>query len=163
MFTKKQYQSLFSYHWHTTERLLQAASRLEEADLLENPGCGHGSIHDLFFHLLITDQGWRLGLETGRQQVRLDAEAYPDLPALQHGFAEEQVAWQGHLDALSEEEFQGSLPVSNRRGDTYEFERWRVLQHLILHGMQHHAELAERLTAKGQSPGDLDFIFYRPT
>ena len=38
---------------------------------------------------------------------------------------------------------------------------WRVLQHLILHGMQHHAELAQLLTAKGQSPGNLDFIFFQ--
>jgi len=34
------------------------------------------------------------------------------------------------------------------------------LQHLILHGMQHHTEIAQLLTLKGQSPGDIDFIFY---
>jgi uncharacterized damage-inducible protein DinB len=43
------------------------------------------------------------------------------------------------------------------------FPRWRVLQHLALHGMQHATEIAQLLTVKGQSPGDIDFIFYRPT
>ena len=38
--------------------------------------------------------------------------------------------------------------------------RWRILSHVVLHGMQHSAEIAELLTLKGQSPGDIDFIFY---
>ncbi len=32
---------------------------------------------------------------------------------------------------------------------------------LVLHGMQHHAELALMLTQKGKPPGDIDFIFYK--
>jgi uncharacterized damage-inducible protein DinB len=39
-------------------------------------------------------------------------------------------------------------------------ERWRILQHLVLHGMQHHTEIAHGLTVKGHSPGDIDFIFF---
>ncbi len=38
----------------------------------------------------------------------------------------------------------------NGREDTLRV--WRILQY--------HAELAQLLTAKGQSPGDLDFIFF---
>jgi uncharacterized damage-inducible protein DinB len=45
-------------------------------------------------------------------------------------------------------------------GESAILPRWRIFQHLVLHGMQHHTELAQLLTAKGQSPGDIDFVFY---
>jgi hypothetical protein len=38
--------------------------------------------------------------------------------------------------------------------------RWRIVQHLVLHGMQHHTEITQLLTAQGQSPSDIDFILY---
>ena len=60
-----------------TGRLIACAARLSEADYLLNPGYGHGSIHDLLFHLLRTDQAWRLGLEMGKQVTPLPAERLP--------------------------------------------------------------------------------------
>lgn len=55
----------------------------------------------------------------------------------------------------------GEIELTSRRGELYTFKLWRVLQHLIMHGMQHHSELAQLLTNEGKSPGDIDFIFYR--
>jgi uncharacterized damage-inducible protein DinB len=53
-----------------------------------------------------------------------------------------------------------SEAVLRSGGRTMRVAHWRVLQHLVLHGMQHHAELAQLLTAVDRSPGDLDFIFF---
>lgn len=58
MFIKSQFQTLFAYHWHTDQRLITYAAKLSEADYKDNPGYGHGSIHDLLFHVLRTDHGW---------------------------------------------------------------------------------------------------------
>jgi uncharacterized damage-inducible protein DinB len=160
MFSQTQFQTLFAYHWQTTQRLLAQAAKLSEAEYTAHPGYGHGSIHDLFFHLLRTDQGWRVALETGQQAAPLQAEGFPTLAALQAGFANEQAAWQVLLDQLRAEEIEGTIKLVTRRGDLFAPARWRVLQHLILHGMQHQTELAQLLTAKGQSPGDIDFIFF---
>ncbi len=160
MFSQSQFQTLFAYHWHTTRRLIACAAKLDEADYQDNPGYGHGSIHDLLFHLLRTDQGWRLGLETGRQPSPLPQEDFPDLKSLQTGFEREQVAWQALLDRLSAEEIEGNIDLTTLRGGRMTFPRWRILQHLVLHGMQHHTEVAQLLTAKGESPGNIDFIFF---
>jgi uncharacterized damage-inducible protein DinB len=46
-------------------------------------------------------------------------------------------------------------------GHTLSVARWRVVLHLALHGMQHHAELSQLLTDYGHSPDDIDFIFFR--
>ncbi len=160
MFSKTQFQTLFAYHWHTTRRLMELAAKLAEADYTDNPGYGHGSIHDLLFHLLSTDQGWRVGLESGQQPLPLRQEDFPDLNSLQNGFEREQLAWQALLDSLDPEEIEGQVNLTTLRGHQVTFLRWRVLQHLVLHGMQHHTELAQLLTAKGQSPGNIDFIFF---
>jgi uncharacterized damage-inducible protein DinB len=100
-------------------------------------------------------------LETGKQAPPFQPVEFPDLAALQSGFSGEQTAWQALLAGLKDEEIAGSMQATNWRGETFTMERWRILQHVILHGMQHFAELAQVLTSKGQSPGDIDFIFYK--
>jgi len=159
--SKAQYQTLFAYHWHTTRQLMACAARLSEAEYTENPGYGHGSIHDLLFHLLRSAMNWRQTLESGRQPASPTMENFPDLEAIKTGFAGEHAAWEGYLEGLSEAEIDEAMELTNRRGETFLTPRWRVLQHLVLHGMQHHSELAQLLTAKGQSPGNIDFIFYQ--
>lgn len=160
MFTQTQFQTLFAYHWHVTWELLEIASKLSEADYLDNPGYGHGSIHALFLHILRTNRGWRVALETGHQVPILPEEEPTDLSTLQSAFADEQAAWQALLQRWSAAEIEGNVKLTNARGQTATIPLWRVLQHLVLHGMQHHTEIAQLLTAKGESPGDIDFIFF---
>ena len=160
MFLKSQFQTLFAYHWHTTNRLLERASQLPKTDYYHQPGYGHGSIHDLFFHLLRTDYGWRVALESGRQSPPLPAENYPDLATIQSAFASEQQAWEVYWQQLEAPQIEQEISLLTLRGQAFAIPRWRILQHLALHGMQHHSELGQLLTAKGQSPGDIDFIFF---
>lgn len=161
MFGTQLFDTLFAYHWHTTNRLLDVATALAGEDYYAPSEFGHGSLHDLFFHLLRTDQGWRIALESGVQQPPLLPDDFPTLAALRTGFDAESSAWQNYLAALSPQEIEGTANLTTRRGDRFPVPRWRVLQHLILHGMQHHTEIAHLLTARGHSPGDIDFIFYR--
>lgn len=160
MSNQSQMDTLFAYHWHTTRHLMACAGGLDETGYLENPGYGHGSIHDLFFHLVRTNNAWRLALETGSRASPLRQEEFPDLASLQSVLEQEQQAWQVLLDGLGDEAIEGTVDLTDGRGNTVTLYRWRILQHLVLHGMQHHAELAQLLTAKGQSPGNIDFLFY---
>jgi uncharacterized damage-inducible protein DinB len=158
---KTQFQTLLAYHWYTHTRLFELAAQLNEADYMEQPGYGQGSIHDLFFHLMRTFNSWRRGLETGKRLSPFKAEDFPTFESLQTGFKQEHAAWQALLDRLSDEEIEGDVRLTTRSGEIVDIPRWRILHHLVLHGMQHHAELAHLLTLKGHSPGDIDFIFYQ--
>ena len=153
-FTTTYFQTLFAYHWHTNQRLLEATAKLASAALHADPGLGRRSIHSLWVHLLNAARTYRLGQETGRRPSPLDPATLPDLAALQAGFAQEQTDWQAMLDSLSAEAIEGTVTVD------FAVPRWHLLQQVILHGMQHHTELAQALTEQGQSPGDLDFIFF---
>lgn len=155
------YKSLFAYHWHTNDHLLDLAAELDEASFVEGGTIGARSIHQLFFHIMSTDRNWRLGLETGRQHESLPIDEFPDVDALRTGFGREKLAWDSLLERLGPEKIRAALNLVARDGRELVIERWRILQHVVLHGMQHHAELAQRLSELGHSPGDLDFIFFR--
>lgn len=159
-FAKSQFQTLFNFHWQTTFKLIEHASRLTADEYHQSPGYGHGSIHDLLFHVLRTDWGWRHGVQHGTQPAPLPAEAYPTLDSVRGGFERERGDWQSYLSALSGDDIAAEATLVSRRGDSFTFRRWRVLQHVVFHGMQHHTEIAQLLTGKGQSPGDIDFIFF---
>lgn len=158
-----QMQTLFAFHWHTVGRLMDCAAELDDADYRAQPGYGRGSIHDLLFHVLRAERGWRIALESGRQQAGVQPEDFPTLEALRAGFVEEQAAWDRVLAGLDDTALETDVTLINWRGDAWVLPRWRVLQHLTLHAMQHETEIAQLLTVKGRSPGDIDFIFYQPT
>lgn len=160
MLTKSQFQTMYAYHWHTTRRLMDCAAKLSDVDYREVPEYSRGSIHNLLVHILRADNGWRLGLETGKQQFPVSDDDFPDLASLQTAFEAEQAAWELLLESLNDEQITGNITLTPMRGDDRTFAYWRILQHVVLHGMQHHSEIAHILTAKGQSPGDIDFIFY---
>jgi uncharacterized damage-inducible protein DinB len=160
MNVQNQMRTLFDYHWHTTRRMLAAAAALPADELTAHPGYGLGSIHEILFHVLRTDRNWRIAVETGRQANPITLEQFPDLATLEQGYAEEEAAWTALLAGLTEEHMVESLELTNWRGEALAIPRWRIFQHLALHGMQHHSELAHLLTHRGQSPGDIDFILY---
>ena len=160
MTNQSQFMNLFAYHFDTTLSLLSHARELESSQLEKDPGYGRGSIMGIFTHLLSADRGWRIGLETARQTRPLDPDQTYDLDRLQVEFEGEANAWVAFLTGLDDETLSADIELTTLRGHTRTFARWRVLQHLLLHGMQHHAELAQLLTEQGHSPGDLDFIFY---
>lgn len=159
--SKQHYETLFTYTSHTTRQLLDTAALLEEGEYHARSEFQHRSIHGLFYHMLATARGWRVALETGQQPARLQAEEYPSLEAMAAGYAQERDAWHRLLERLSDEEIDRPVALTSFRGETSSIPIWRVFQHLILHGMQHHTEIAQLLTVKGHSPGDIDFIFYR--
>lgn len=157
---KDQYQTLFAYHFHTTFHLLEHAARLDEVPYKTHPGYGHGSIHDLFVHMLSAEWSWRISLETGQQPARRNPEDFPDFASVKASFEQERAAYTAYLNGLSEEEIEGIVNLTTRQGNTFPISRWKVFQHIVFHGMQHHTEIAQLLTAHHQSPGDIDFIYY---
>ena len=75
-------------------------------------------------------------------------------------FERERAAWQELLASLDEAQIDQDVALQAGPDRVLSFGRWKVLYHVVLHGMQHHAEIAEQLTRAGESPGDIDFIFY---
>ncbi len=155
------YRTQFRYHFDLTQRLLTLAADIPATVQLPESGYGHQNLQETLFHLLRVSHVCRHILLDVPFAAPQPAQ-YADLKALQVGFAAEQNAWDEYLAGLSVD-FVGSEVVRRhpRTGQPQPFTVWKVLQHLILHGMQHHSEIAQMLSAAGRSPGNIDFIFYQ--
>ena len=158
---KQHYQMLFAFGWHTTANLLAKAEKLDEATLNAPSIYGHGSMYDLFVHLWAALENWRATLENGKTPPLGDTTSLTSVPALRQALAQEFDAWHTLIEGLSEEQIARMVTLENAKGETYEVEYWRVFQQLVFHNMQHATELAQLLTAAGQSPGDIDFFYFR--
>lgn len=156
MFTHKQFQTLFDFHWHTTIKLVNDAINISG----ENDNTGNGTIYSIAAHLLRVDVSWRHAIEHGAYQHGIKPSDYPDLTSLIRGFEAEREAWRAMLAALSPEAIEGNITLTDWSKRKMTVGLWQLLHHVLMHGMQHHSEIAELLTQKGHSPGDIDLLFF---
>jgi uncharacterized damage-inducible protein DinB len=153
---------LFGYSDRVVNILLEKAEALGEAELAAPSGFAHGSARDIFFHLLRAQDSWRGALLSGKQGSGLKSEDFATVAQFRAGLAADRAGWAGYLAGLSDADVAADITLTNWRGEPWTQPLWKILQHLNLHAMQHHAELAQILTNHGQSPGNLDFAFLAP-
>jgi uncharacterized damage-inducible protein DinB len=155
-------RTLFDFDAWATGKILDQIDGLTPEQYAEQSGTGGQSIRQILTHMLIAQQLWRVRCETGRTAVAIGADDFPTVASYRQGWVAERLALDAYLATLDD----GALarPICfERRGETYAYTLWHILFQLINHGTQHRSEVAERLTAYGHSPGDLDFfLFVRP-
>jgi uncharacterized damage-inducible protein DinB len=162
MAEKEHFQTLFGYNDQANRRMLDAASKVSVEDYFAENEYGRGSLHSLLFHILRTEYGWRTVLLTGAgPNPHLGPENFPDLPSLAARWPEEAQAMRDYLTGLDDAMLAAEIAVTDWRANVHHMKRWFIMQHLILHGMQHRSEAAVLLTRDGQSPGNIDFIYYQ--
>ena len=160
MSAKSMLQALLAHRRWAMARIFEAAERLDDAHYRDDSGYGHGSLHTILFHVLRVDHMWR-NVAAGPEQrfTPLEPEAYPDLASLRAAWEQEDSALADFVDGLSEEQIGSPAHIRNLQGDLYSAALSTPLIQLIMHGHQHRTEAAQILTAHGQTPDNLDFIF----
>jgi uncharacterized damage-inducible protein DinB len=120
-----------------------------------------GSLHEVVFHILMVEEGWLYPCQHGGRGTDLpDIDQFPTPDSLRP-YADQQLATQkGFIENADEEALRRSIVARNAAGEEYTMIVWQILTHVLYHSAQHRSEAAALLTAYGQSPGDLDFLFF---
>ncbi|CAN5382756.1 hypothetical protein BH23CHL1_BH23CHL1_22610 [soil metagenome] len=145
---------LFGYSYSATGRILDAARKLNPAQFTSaSPLEGAHSLQRILVHMLRNEQGWREELRTGEESTTgLDPSDFPDVATLAAAWDADEEQMRAWLATLGDKEL--NAPVFNGRL------LWQYLVHVVNHATQHRSEAAMILTHWGQSPGDLDLVFY---
>lgn len=153
--------TLYDYNYWANTCILNAAARLDETQFRMPADYPHGGVRGTLVHMLSGECIWRQRCQEGISPTTLLTENdFPTLTSLTGRWHEEEAKMRRYLNALSEAELQGTVSYKTTAGRPQAQRLDLILHHLILHGMQHRAEVAAMLTGFGHSPGDVDLIVY---
>jgi uncharacterized damage-inducible protein DinB len=151
---------LYDYNYWANKRILDAAAALSDADFLVPRTLVWGSVRNTLAHAWGAEWIWRQRCQGTSPTALPSADEFPTLAVLQARWDEEEAAMRAYLSGLSEEQLNGALRYRTTGGKEYSAVLWQILAHVVNHGTQHRAEVAQTLTDLGHSPGDVDLIIY---
>lgn len=152
-------RALFAHDRELNLAILDAAARVSEADWLADvPGLSYGSGHGAMAHLLGTEVVWLARWQGKNPTSILGPADFPALEALRTRWLAHDANLGAYLDALTDAEVTRVVHYSNTTCTQFTDTISEQMLHVALHSSQFRGEVAVRLTALGQSPGNLDFI-----
>ncbi len=152
---------LFNYNDWANQRILAATARLTPEQFLAQTDANGKGVRDILVHMLGAAWIWRMRLQHGAAPTRLlDPADFPTYDALVERWREEQAGWNAYIAGLVDDEANRPVLYRNTKGDLFEAVMWQILAHVVNHGTQHRAEVAQMLTSYGCSPGDVDMIVF---
>lgn len=161
MLGKTMLTTMFDYNAATNARILECAAKVSDAQLDAPEEYSRGGIRGTLWHTLIVEYGWRnqcRGIDTRQQPPPVEPTA--SIAAFQQFQKRESEQARAYVADLSEEDLVAPITLKRRDGTERTLARWQILGHILYHSAQHRSELAALLTRYGQSPGDIDFLFF---
>ena len=152
----------FEHNHSINTRLLDLATKLTP-DQWNDPSVTYsrGDIHNILYHIIRVEQGWLYFCEHGKRNPDLPTiEAFPTAESLQTYCEEVHATSYAFVSNLDDAGLNSTVMAKSTDGTEDPLIIWHILTHVLYHSGQHQSEAAELLTRYGQSPGDIDFIYF---
>jgi uncharacterized damage-inducible protein DinB len=148
----------FAYSAWASERLVQAAAQLSEAELTRDFGTADKSVLGTLVHTFAADRVW-LGRVRGNVPARfIDVERDMKLSVLQDDWPNVLAGWQEYLDGAGD--VAAAVSYKDLKGNAYTTPLWQIALHVVNHATHHRGQAAGFLRTMGHTPPPLDLIFY---
>lgn len=158
---KNDLQFLMSYNYWANARVLRAAARISPEQFTAPFLVSFGSLRGSLAHVLGAEIVWRQRIQSGVSPTGLVPEGdFPALAELEARWAVEERTLRAIVDGLEDNGAAREIRYRNSRGEDLHNPLWQILSHVVNHGTQFRGEAAVILTQLGQSPGDLDMIYF---
>jgi uncharacterized damage-inducible protein DinB len=155
----------YEYNVWANRLIVKTAERLSKEQFTQELSYSPNSIRDILVHILLAEWLWRermqgnpMGAAEARQ--KLISKDFPTPEKLLDRWFDEEMKMRNFFGDLTEEDIMGTFKYTNTAGRELEYTIADILNHVVLHGMQHRAEVALILTDFGFSPGNLDYSLY---
>ena len=150
------------YHVWATHRLLEAVSRVSDADYRRDVGLFFQSIHGTLNHMLVAEHLlWYPRFAKGASPVlALNSEIEPDRERLAQALKGGSVNWTPLIASWSAERFAGQLDYRTSTGAPLSLPFPATLAHVFTPPTPPRGQITAALTAMGQPCPELDMVYF---
>jgi uncharacterized damage-inducible protein DinB len=150
--------SCFHYNYWARDCQLRACAALTQEQFLRKVGSSFDSVQETLVHMLGVEWLW-LGRWRGRPpEPMLSPTELPSWDAVSAKWRAVEREMRGYLARLSEVALAQPVSYTSQKGDTFTYELWRQMFHLINHQSYHRGQVATLLRQLGVQPPEVDFL-----
>jgi uncharacterized damage-inducible protein DinB len=158
--TVEELRDHLAYSAWASQRLIQAASELTEAELVRDFQTADHSVLGTLVHTFAADRVWLTRLQRAPQQFSTPADYH--LSVLQNEWPEVYRQWDQCLAEMTDDSVRADLTYQDMRGNTWSQPVWKLVLHVVNHATHHRGQTAGFLRTMGRTPPALDLVaFYR--
>lgn len=153
-------RAFYDYNEWANGHVLDAASRLREEELARDLGASFGSVQGNLAHTLGAQGLWLSRWTDGPPPSLPSLEDGRVMETLRPAYDTSHTAVRAYLEPLTEDDLGRVFSYVDTQGVAQERLLSQSLLHVVNHGTHHRAESALLLTALGQPPRQLDYVFF---
>jgi len=148
-----------AYSAWASQRLVQAASELTEAELARDFQTSDRSVLGTLVHTFAADRVWLARLRQS-PSLQYSSEADYKLSVLQNDWPELYRGWDELLAGWNDDAVRADLTYQDMRGRTWTQPIWQLVLHVVNHGTHHRGQVSGFLRTMGRVPPVLDLVAY---
>lgn len=155
-------RDFWNYNYWRNKLILSKASDLQTWQLNVPTTFPSGSFLGTLVHTMGAEMLWYQRLHDGisPSAMPIKTAEYSSLDAIVAKWADVETSWQSWLNELDDKALNETKQYKLMNGNPASDTLWQTLLHVVNHGTQHCAELAQMLTDFGMSPGNIDYLYY---
>lgn len=152
--------ALYRYNSWATEQVLNAVSRLPQADFTRDLKSSHASIRDTLTHVVWSEWIWLQRWKGVSPTIVFSPADFPNVESLRVQFQTVAAERAAFLEDLTIERLPQVIEYSNVKGQVWRYPLWQQLYHVVNHSTYHRGQVATMLRQLGAAPTPTDFLVY---
>ncbi|MGH9320120.1 MAG: DinB family protein [Vicinamibacteria bacterium] len=152
--------TLYRYNSWANERVLDAASRLTEAEFIRELKSSYGSIRDTLTHIVWSEWIWLQRWKGESPTLVFSPSDFPNAESLRERLHKVAADRSTFLRDLSAERVLKPMEYRNIQGEVWRYPLWQQLYHLVNHSTYHRGQVATMMRQLGATPAATDFLVY---
>ena len=159
----KELTRLYHYDEWATNKLIDAAEKLDSARLKKDLGTSFGSLHGTLVHILAAQTVWLLRWKGSQPSSLVTIEEVPDLDELKSRWQKLRGDFREFLNSIGDEQLQKPFAYRDLKGNSWSEALYQQIQHVLFHSMYHRGQVVTLLRQLGEIPPQTDLIAYYRT